>query len=71
MTSGLTEEAAQVAQDGIGLVQGEVSIREPGELPKQLRGGLGGTALSEGLSLAAHTIVLHPKDYALPRHRMP
>jgi len=30
------EGAAQVSQDGIGLVQGEVSVLEPGELPIQL-----------------------------------
>lgn len=50
VTSGLTEGAAQVAQDGIRLVQGEVSVLELGELPVQLGGG---TALSEVLSLAA------------------
>ena len=37
---GLTEGAAQVSQDGIRLVQGEVSILELGELPIQL-GGVG------------------------------
>ena len=30
---GLTEGAAQVSQDGIGLVQREVSVLELGELP--------------------------------------
>lgn len=34
--SGLAEGAAQVPQDGIRLVQGEVSILELGELAKQL-----------------------------------
>lgn len=71
VTSGLTEEAAQVAQDGTGLVQGEVSILELGELPKQLRGGVSGTALSEELILAAPTIVLCPKAHALPPHKTP
>ena len=47
---GLTEGAAQVSQDGIGLVQREVSVLELGELPVQLRGR---TALSEVLSSAA------------------
>ena len=47
---GLTEGAAQVSQDGVGLVQREVSVLELGELPVQLGGR---TALSEVLGSAA------------------
>ena len=47
---GLTEGAAQVSQDGVGLVQCEVSVLELGELPVQLGGR---TALSEVLGSAA------------------
>jgi len=55
---GLTEGAAQVPQDGIGLVQREVSVLELGELPVQLGGR---TALSETLSSAApHPSVAPP-----------
>lgn len=34
----LTKGATQVSQDGIGLVQSEVSVLELGELPIQLQG---------------------------------
>lgn len=61
MISGLTKGAAQVAEDGIGLVQGEVSILELGKLPEQLEGD---TALSEVLRWAAPTSV--PPD---PPHK--
>lgn len=43
--SRLTKSAAQVTQEGIGLVQGEVSVLELGELPIQL---CGEAWLSEG-----------------------
>lgn len=39
VASRLTKGAAQVPQDGIGLVQGEVSILELGELPVELGRG--------------------------------
>lgn len=39
-SSGLTQGAAQVTQHGIGLVQGEVSVLELGQLPIHLEGDM-------------------------------
>lgn len=55
---------AQVSQDGIGLVQGEVSILELGELPVRL----GGLEWALQLVLLGHHLLLPALALASPQH---